>query len=155
MGGPNPEGDWSERLRTQTSELGLTERVRLLGYVPHDEIRWPLSAADLFVLATRNEGWANVFLEAMACGLPVITTDVGGNRDVVSGSELGSIIPFGDGDALMQAVDAGLNRSWDRAAILSHARANDWSHRIMVLDREFARLVHEVEVSRDMDDVCQ
>ncbi len=154
-GGPSPEGDWSERLRTQTNKLGLSERVRFLGYIPREEIRWPLSAADLFVLATRNEGWANVLLEAMACGLPVITTDVGGNREVVSGSELGFITPFGDGDALRQAMDTGLNRTWDRVAILNYARANDWPHRILALDRDFARLLNEVDVSRDMDDVCQ
>jgi teichuronic acid biosynthesis glycosyltransferase TuaC len=78
--------------------------VHFLGALPPDELKWPLSASDVFVLATRNEGWANVFLEAMACGLPVVTTDVGGNAEVVCRDELGSIVPFGDRVALQQAA---------------------------------------------------
>jgi glycosyltransferase involved in cell wall biosynthesis len=93
-------------------------------------LKWPLSAADVFVLATRNEGWANVILEAMACGLPVVATDVGGNREVVAHAGLGAIVPYGDPAALIEAVDTALGKAWDRAAIRAYARANDWSHRI-------------------------
>ena len=64
--------------------LGLDDRVHFLGPLPNDRLNVPLSAADVFVLATSYEGWANVFLEAMACGLPVVTTDVGGNAQVVN-----------------------------------------------------------------------
>lgn len=82
--------------------------------MPPDQLKIPLSAADLFVLATRNEGWANVFLEAMACGLPVVTTDVGGNAEVVCRSELGKLVPFNDQQALCQAIANALEVNWDR-----------------------------------------
>jgi glycosyltransferase involved in cell wall biosynthesis len=140
VGGANPEGDWSGRLREQARALGLERRVHFLGRLPPEHLRGPLSAADLFVLATRNEGWANVFLEAMACGLPVVTTDVGGNAEVVCRPELGTVVPFGDAQALARALDEGLSRQWDRDAILGYARENDWSQRVEVLDGEFARL---------------
>jgi glycosyltransferase involved in cell wall biosynthesis len=100
-----------------------------------------LSAADVFVLATRNEGWANVFLEAMACGLPVVSTDVGGNAEVVCRAELGSIVPFGDSAALQQALDAALNKDWDRAAILDYAHDNHWDKRVAQLLRAFEPLL--------------
>src|SRR5690606_6698354 len=79
VGGASAEGDWTERLQAMVRAAGLQDYVHFMGAVAHDRIRELLSAADLFVLSTRNEGWANVLLEAMACRLPVVATDVGGN----------------------------------------------------------------------------
>ncbi len=133
VGGASPEGDNRAELTAQVARLGLVDHVHFLGTLPPDELKWPLSASDVFVLATRNEGWANVFLEAMACGLPVMSTDVGGNAEVVCREELGSIVPFGDSAALQQALDAALNKDWDRSAILDYARANQWDKRVTQL----------------------
>jgi glycosyltransferase involved in cell wall biosynthesis len=118
----------------------LQRQVRFLGTLAPDELKLPLSAADLFVLATRNEGWANVLLEAMACGLPVVTTDVGGNREVICNPRIGKIVPFGDGAALADAITQGLTDDWDRDAIVAYANANSWSARVPVLISEFRRL---------------
>ncbi|KVW97024.1 glycosyltransferase [Thiobacillus denitrificans] len=141
VGGASPEGDNRAELAAQVARLGLAGRVHFLGELPSDELKWPLSASDVFVLATRNEGWANVFLEAMACGLPVVSTDVGGNAEVVCRDELGSIVPFGDSAALQQALDAALIKEWDRAAILDYAQANQWEKRVTQLLRAFAPLL--------------
>lgn len=141
VGGASPEGDSRTELTAQVARLGLAGRVHFLGALPPDELKWPLSAADVFVLATRNEGWANVFLEAMACGLPVVTTDVGGNAEVVCRDELGSIVPFGDGAALQQALDNALNKDWERSAILGYAGANQWDTRVAQLLRALAPLL--------------
>lgn len=137
VGGASPEGDMRPELTAQVARLGLVGHVHFLGALPPDELKWPLSASDVFVLATRNEGWANVFLEAMACGLPVVTTDVGGNAEVVCRDVLGSIVPFGDANALEHALDAALNKDWDRAAILDYAQANQWDKRVAQLIRAF------------------
>ena len=111
VGGPSAEGDWTERLKQQVEELGLSKYVRFLGPKPPDELKNILSAADVFVLPTSNEGWANVLLEAMACGLPIVTTDVGGNAEVVCRNELGIIVPFGDSEKLLNAVDQALKKN--------------------------------------------
>ena len=137
VGGPSPEGNNHRELEQQVNRLVLSDHVRFLGSLPPERLKWPLSAADLFVLATANEGWANVFLEAMACGLPVISTDVGGNREVICRDQLGSIVPFGDQAALTDAIDAGLSHDWDRAAIIAHARANQWDRRVSELVTAF------------------
>ena len=143
VGGPCREGDWSERLRSLAGELGVADRVHFTGPLPPDELAGPLSAADLFVLATRNEGWANVILESMACGTPVLATDVGGNREVVADDHLGMIVPFGDADRLAEGIACCLRRDWDRAAIRAYAEANDWEHRIEQLQSLYARLETE------------
>ncbi|MBW8364338.1 MAG: glycosyltransferase [Rhizobium sp.] len=141
VGGASGEGDLRTELEAQVARLGLAGRVHFLGTLPPDALKWPLSAADVFVLATRNEGWANVFLEAMACGLPVVTTDVGGNAEVVCRDALGSIVPFGDAAALQQALDAALDKNWDRAAIIDYAQANQWDKRVAQLLRAFDALL--------------
>jgi teichuronic acid biosynthesis glycosyltransferase TuaC len=141
VGDGGPEGNMRSELDAHVARLGLGARVHFLGSLPPDELKWALSAADVFVLATRNEGWANVFLEAMACGLPVITTDVGGNAEVVCRPELGTIVPFGDAAALQQALEAALARDWDRSAILEHARANQWDRRVAQLLRAYDRIL--------------
>lgn len=130
VGGPSPEGDMTAALRRQVAELGLQDAVRFLGPLPPEQVRQPLSAADIFVLATRNEGWANVFLEAMACGLPVVTTAVGGNAEVVCRPELGMVVPFGDATKLQTAIDRALTNAWDVQAIRSYAHANTWDRRV-------------------------
>jgi glycosyltransferase involved in cell wall biosynthesis len=140
VGGDSPEGNIRERLESQVKTLKLEANVRFLGAYPSEELKLPLSAADLFVLATANEGWANVFLEAMACGLPVITTEVGGNKEVVSDPELGTVVPFGDSEALLEALVQGFEKVWDRPFIIDYAHENSWEHRVNILVEEFQRI---------------
>jgi glycosyltransferase involved in cell wall biosynthesis len=140
VGGPSPEGDWTERLKRQVAELGLNEIVSFLGSFPAARLKVPLSAGNVFVLATRNEGWANVFLEAMACGLPVIATDVGGNSEVVCRRELGAIVPFGDQEALTQAIAHALETRWNQSEVIKYAHANSWDGRVAALISEFREI---------------
>jgi glycosyltransferase involved in cell wall biosynthesis len=129
-----------QALRAQVQQLGLQDCVVFTGPLTPDELSAPLSAADVFVLATANEGWANVFLEAMACGLPVVTTDVGGNAEVVNSPQLGQIVPFGDAAALQTAIAQALDTPWDRDSIVAYAQANTWDLRIAQLARSFLRM---------------
>jgi glycosyltransferase involved in cell wall biosynthesis len=141
VGSAGPEGDFSARLRAQVAQLGLGDHVHFLGALPPEEVRRTVSAADVSVLATRNEGWANVLLEAMACGVPVVATDVGGNAEVVCRDDLGTIVRFDDHAALLAALRDALRRDWDRAAIRRYAEDNDWNTRVPVLVGEFRRIV--------------
>lgn len=140
VGGPSPEGDWTDRLKALAKELCIEKQVRFMGALKPDQLAPVLSAADVFALSTRNEGWANVFLEAMACGLPVVTTRVGGNAEVVCDESLGEVVPFDDHPALCSALDQALRRDWDREAIIRYAQANTWDRRVEVLVSEFTRV---------------
>jgi len=137
VGGPGPEGDWRAELERRATEQGVRDCVVFVGTLGAEALHVPLSAADVFVLATSNEGWANVFLEAMACGLPVVTTDVGGNAEVVSDTRLGIVVPFGDRERLTAAIRDALARRWDRDAIVAHAREESWDRRVKTLCDEF------------------
>lgn len=133
VGGASAEGNNRAELEKMVADLGVGAHVRFLGPKPHEDLAEVLSAADVFVLATRAEGWANVFLEAMACGLPVVTTDVGGNREVVCRPELGEVVPFGDAQALGQALQVALKTQWNAESIRQYAQENAWPHRVQVL----------------------
>ncbi|MBB1076143.1 glycosyltransferase [Rhodoferax sp. 4810] len=143
IGQANGMDNNEKELRQLVSELQLEQQIHFLGLVAADQLKWALSAADLFVLATRREGWANVFLEAMACGLPVITTDVGGNAEVVNKPELGTIVPFGDHAALCKAIEEGLNKNWGRNAIRAYAEENSWDSRIQLLSDVFQQVIKQ------------
>lgn len=149
VGAPGPEGDYSAKLRAQVTKLGLEARVHFLGALPADEVGRAMAGADVMVLATSNEGWANVLLEALACAVPVVATDVGGNAEVICREDLGTIVPFGDHAALTRAIRDALQRRWDRSAIRSYAEANDWSARVPILVQEFQRIGNPAEVAID------
>lgn len=105
-------GDGPDRaaLDSLADRLGLSGRVVFAGEEldPRDR----LAAADLFLLPSLTEGFSNALLEAMASGLPVLTTDVGGNPEAVVDDEGGRLVPAGDAMALGDAlVDLGSNRS--------------------------------------------
>lgn len=140
VGGSSQEGDMTGELKRQVAALGLESRVHFLGVLAPRELCVPLSAADVFVLATRYEGWANVFLEAMACGLPVVTTRVGGNAEVVRDPKVGLLVPFGEPAALRDALRAALRHAWDRPAIRAYAQAHAWDSRVASLVGELGRL---------------
>ena len=145
VGGAGPEGNNGPQLERQVDELGLKDCVSFLGPVKPDQLPGLLSAADVFVLATSNEGWANVFLEAMACGLPVVTTDVGGNREVINDDSLGFVTPLGDPEALADAIRRALATPWDRQHIRNHAENNAWDERIERLCARFASIAFAQE----------
>jgi teichuronic acid biosynthesis glycosyltransferase TuaC len=137
VGGAGPEGDMTQALKQLVAQLDLSERVHFLGPMAPDDLKWPLSAADVFVLSTRNEGWANVILEAMACGIPVVASDVGGNAEGVSKAELGAIVPFDDRIALTNALANALSQNWDAQVIRAYAEANSWDNRVDTLLKLF------------------
>lgn len=142
VGGSSVEGDFSRQLDTLVGNLGLQEAVRFEGTRSPDELPLYYSAADLFVLATSNEGWANVFLESMGCGTPVVTTDVGGNSEVVTRDELGTIVPFGDSEALLRAVSEGLSRKWDQEILIEYARGRSWGNVADEVISVFKEVIH-------------
>ncbi len=85
------EGPARGALEAQIAALGLGGRVRLLGSIPHAELPALLAAADVMALASSSEGLANAWVEALACGTPVVVTDAGGAGEVVTDPAYGRI----------------------------------------------------------------
>ncbi|MBW8885571.1 MAG: glycosyltransferase family 4 protein, partial [Planctomycetia bacterium] len=79
-------------------------------------------ATDIFVLTSRNEGTPVALIEAMAAGVPTVSTDVGGVRDVIASEAMGVLVPFGDADALAAAVSQLASDTGRRTEIATSAR---------------------------------
>ena len=120
--------------------LGVDGRVRFLGQRRHDELPMVYSASDALVLASSNEGWANVLLEAMACGTPVVATDVGGSREVVDAPEAGVLVARRDAPAISAALRGLLAALPDRASTRRYAERFSWDDTTHGQERLFGAL---------------
>ena len=85
-------GEDEAALRSLARTRGVADRVHFLGSLDHDLVPLVLSAADAMVLPSSSEGLANAWVEALACGTPLVITDAGGAREVVTQPEAGRIV---------------------------------------------------------------
>ena len=143
VGGASVEGNFEPVLRQLVQKLGLEHDVIFAGVKSHDQLSLWLSAADIFCLATSNEGWANVFLEAMACGVPVVASRVGGNEEVVASPEVGMLFELSDRQGMVQSILAALRKQWRRDRIIEYARNNTWDRRVLQLMNRFGKIISQ------------
>lgn len=131
------EGTMDATLQALVAELGLSAHVHLLGR--RADMPEVLSAFDLFVLSSHDEGMSNAILEAMAMEQPVVATDVGGTGEVVEEGRTGHLVPAKDPAALAAAIVAVL-------ADPARARAMGMRGRAVVVERYSARtMVRQME----------
>jgi L-malate glycosyltransferase len=99
-------GPLAETLASQAKEAGVAERVHFPGFVSQEEKYGLLHASDFYVSASLHEGFGLVFLEAMACGLPVVCFDEGGQTDFLEDGATGRLVRLGDTEGLAAACSA-------------------------------------------------
>lgn len=120
-------------LAERAAALGCADHVDLVGAVPHAELGDWFRAADLLCLPSHNEGVPNVVLEAMACGVPVVASRVGGIPEVLP-EFAGIMVPARQQAALSAALIEASSRHWDLDGIVRHARGFRWNDNIDQLD---------------------
>jgi glycosyltransferase involved in cell wall biosynthesis len=120
------EGPERAAIEALARERRVADRVRLLGHVPQDRLPEVYGAADLLVLVSTSEGWPNVLLESMACGTPVVVSDIDGITDIVAAPEAGRILAETTPDRLAAAVRDFLAAPPARAATRAYAERFDW-----------------------------
>jgi len=135
-------GDGPDRpkLRQQAERLGLADRVRFLGSLPPPEVARLVAAADVMLLPTRAEGIANAWVEALACGTPIVTCDAGGAREVIDRPAAGRIAAR-DGAALAAAVGELLAAPPISEAVRAAAERFSWERNARELHEHLASLL--------------
>ncbi|ODS35025.1 hypothetical protein BEH94_03725 [Candidatus Altiarchaeales archaeon WOR_SM1_SCG] len=103
------EGNMEHELKNLANKLDVSKYIEFRGYVKHNKLPSIYSDSNIFVLPSLNEGMSNTVLEAMASGLPIITTDTGGTRELIKDN--GIIVPMGDSEAIADAIIRLINDS--------------------------------------------
>lgn len=119
------DGPDLEMLRQLSRDQGVADRVHFLGSIPHNEIARYVQAADICVLPSESEGIANAWIEALACGTPLVITDAGGAREVITSDAGGRIIER-NASAIAKAVSDLLQNPPDRDDVAAVVADYSW-----------------------------
>ncbi len=134
------DGDERSRLERLVADSDLNKRVRFEGVVPQERLRDYYGAADVLVLASSREGWANVLLESMACGTPVVATSVWGTPEVVADDDAGRLVDERSSRSIGQAIRTLLDTPPPRDATRRYAERFAWDPTSDGLWRVFERV---------------
>ncbi|MEN2747841.1 glycosyltransferase [Sphingomonas sp. T9W2] len=127
-------------LAGRIAELGVGDRIRLCGALPHDSLPDVLAAADVMALASSSEGLANAWVEALASGTPIVIPDAGAAREVVTCPAAGRIVAR-DAAAFAQGIAAVLSQPSDPAATRATVDAYSWERNALELRDHLTALV--------------
>ncbi len=141
LAGDGPE---REALRRRVAALGLQQRVRMPGLIPNELLPTFYAAADALIHCPDSEGLANVRLEALACGTPLVTTAVGEARTLVRSPAQGRIVP-GEPTAIAAAAAALIANPPEREAMRSVALEFSWARATSQLEAHFRRVAAAAE----------
>jgi glycosyltransferase involved in cell wall biosynthesis len=135
-------GDDRASLEALARKEGVGKRVHFLGSLDHTLLPVLLSAADAMVLPSSSEGLANAWVEALACGCPLVITDAGGARELVTGPEAGRIVERNAG-AIAHAVRALLADPPDREEVAATVESFSWPAHAEALDRIYSEVARK------------
>ncbi|MDT9601030.1 glycosyltransferase [Sphingosinicella rhizophila] len=137
-------GDGPDRrlLEERAKRSGVDRRVRFLGNRPHETLPGLFGAADIMLLPSRSEGLANVWVESLACGTPIVIPDIGGAREVVDRPEAGRLTPA-DPAAMAIAVREILADPPAQEAVRRSAERFSWERNSEALFEHLSGLAHQ------------
>ncbi len=132
------EGDY----RTLCAQHKVTDRVRFMGSVPHDELPALFAAADVMALVSESEGLANAWVEALACGTPVVASNVGGAPELIRSPDAGRIVER-DVSAIVAAIRELIDTPIEPKRVAAQVAQFSWGANAAVLERFFRGLLKQ------------
>ena len=141
--GGSAQGGTPETLRSVAREVGVEDRLILHGHQPYERVPIYFSSADASVLASYREGCPNAVLESLACGTPVIATDVGAVRDILPDPHVGRIVLPRKVGPLQKALADVLDHQWNSAEIVKASGVKSWDE----VAKEVQKIFHKAAYS--------
>ena len=121
------DGPMRAQLAVTVRQLGIESRVVFRGAMPQADLRYAYAAADALLLTSTREGWPNVVLEALACGVPVVACDVGAVREIINDPAVGRVVAGRDVQEFTAAIAQVLAAGTPAARLRQHAAQFDWA----------------------------
>lgn len=137
------DGPWRNKLEDLANTLGINARVKFTGLLNQDQLQSYYAAADAMVLASSREGWANVLLESMACGTPVVATAIWGTPEVVAHKNAGLLVKERSANAIAKTISELMGSYPAREDVRHYAEGFSWDHTSKRLYDIFTNLIEE------------
>ena len=139
------EGESRHALAELVRALDLENNVSFVGNRPHADLNLYYNAADVSCLASSREGWPNVVMESLACGTPVVATNIWGTPEILVSDTLGLLTERTASD-MAANLHLALDKSWDRNAILSHMQQHTWKRAAQSVNAVFEHVLQKEDV---------
>jgi len=130
------DGPLKNKLQAKVKEFGIENNVIFVGRTRHEAIPYYMNACDIFCLPSLNEGCPNVILESIACGKPVVASNVGGVREIICSDDMGILIKPANATVLARAFIRGVSKKWNFRLIREEALKYSWTDNALKLRRE-------------------
>jgi len=135
-------GEEEVNYRSLAAKFNVQDQVRFLGSVPHEELPELVAAADISILASKSEGLANAWVEALACGTPIIISEAGGARELVNKPAAGRIVQQ-DSNAIIEAIHEIIASPPDQDAVRATVSHFSWQNNGDALLKTFQKVVEK------------
>ena len=147
------EGPHRAVLQKLVALMNLQDHVFLAGLKPHNDLYLWYSAADLFCLASAQEGWPNVVLESISCETPVVATPVGGIPEIIRSDKIG-LLAHREALKYAETIHVALKKSWRSDDLLKYARMNSWGGAALTVRQIFESILSGSERLLDGQASC-
>ncbi len=128
-------GILKKKLVRKVNAGGMKDNVLFVDRLSHDKMPVLMNACDVFCLPSLNEGCPNVILEAMACGKPVVGSNVGGIPELITAGKTGLLTKPADPASLAQVLENAVHKNWDAAAIRASVEKLSWEENALTLKK--------------------
>jgi teichuronic acid biosynthesis glycosyltransferase TuaC len=146
-GSESIEGKYHKEILDTIESLNMREHVILAGSVPQDRLGLWYAASDCLCLASSKEGWANVLLESLACGRPIVATSVWGTPEVITDGQHGVLVQR-TVESIYQGLFTLLTEKWDIEVLVNRARDFTWEKSGARLAENYQMALQSKELSR-------
>jgi len=140
------DGPLRQSLEMQAKRLDVAKNISFLGRLKQPDMIPHIQEAGALILCSQSEGWANVLLESMACGTPVVATAVGGTPEVITKASKGYLVEEHNAQALAETINKLYENYPDRSDVRKYAEQFSWNETSEKKYKLFQQLIAEKEL---------